>query len=166
MRCWSGFGQMLVPPATRCGGRGPSDPSRVPGRAATVAGWMSCSSDLFVFVWFSDNRRFTVFVRFAAVVLLFFIVISLLLGSRGGTAVLAKLCQVEMFTGLRGAMSTLVGCHGFTEGYYYESTAKGDLGVSALFPMSATIACTMYVPRGAFATLVRSASVDLGKEAP
>jgi hypothetical protein len=73
---------------------------------------------------------------------------------------------VEMFTGLRGAMSTLVGCHGFTEGYYYESTAKGDLGVSALFPMSATIACTMYVPRGAFATLVRSASGDLGKEAP
>jgi hypothetical protein len=56
--------------------------------------------------------------------------------------VLAKLCQVEMFTGLRGAMSTLVGCHGFREGYYYESTAKGDLGVSGLFPMSATIACT------------------------
>ena len=66
---------MLVPPATRCGGRGPSAPSRVPGRAATVAGWMPCSSDLFVFVWFSDNRRFTVFVRFAAVVLLFFIVV-------------------------------------------------------------------------------------------
>jgi hypothetical protein len=104
---------------------------------------MSCSSDLFVFVWFSDNRRFTVFVRFAAVVLLFFIVV--VVGSRGGTAVLAKLCQMEMFTGLRGAMSTLVGCHGFTEGYYYESTAKGDLGVSAA-PQSLAGAIAMTVP--------------------
>jgi hypothetical protein len=59
--------------------------------------------------------------------------------------VLAKLCQVEMFTGLRGAMSTLVGCHGFTEGYYYESTAKGDLGVSAA-PQSLSGAIAMTVP--------------------
>jgi hypothetical protein len=75
VRYWSGFGQMLVPTSYTMWWPWSLRSVKNPGRAATVAGWMSCSSDLFVFVWFSDNRRFTVFVRFAAVVLLFFIVI-------------------------------------------------------------------------------------------
>jgi hypothetical protein len=39
--------------------------------------------------------------------------------------------------------STLVGCHGFTEGYYYESTAKGDLSTA---PQSLAGAIAMTVP--------------------
>ena len=135
---------MLVPPATRCGGRGPSAPSRVlagqrplPGGCHAAVTYSSSSGSLITAGSRSSSASPQLSSSSSS---------SLLLGSRGGTAVLAKLCQVEMFTELRGAMSTLVGCHGFTEAYYYECTAKGDLGVPAA-PQSLAGAIAMPVPR-------------------
>jgi hypothetical protein len=50
---------------------------------------------LFVFVRFSDNRWFAVFVRFVIVALLFFVIV----GSRGGARVPTRLIQVKMLSG-------------------------------------------------------------------
>ncbi len=63
------------------------------------------ATDLFVFVWFSDNRWLTVFVRFAFIVMLFIIVVNVRVSRRHRGAEEAP--AVKMLRALPELMSRL-----------------------------------------------------------